>query len=294
MTPTKDGSFHLFRFSGIDVYLHWSWLAVAFIEIQMRAGRYSTLTWNALEYLSLFGIVLLHEFGHSLACRQVGGKSDQIVLWPLGGVAYVQPPPRPGAVLWSIAAGPLVNVVLFFVLSAILPYTRTLEANPAHFFQTLWTINLVLLVFNMLPIYPLDGGQILQSILWFWLGRGRSLQVASILGFVGVAVLAVVAIQWWGFSLWTGVMLAFIAMNCWRGFKASQSLLAVDRIPRRTGLECPSCGAAPPLGDYWKCPGCGTAFDIHETGGQCPQCRQQFPEIPCLFCGKTHPRTGSR
>ena len=48
-------------------------------------------------YLALFSIVLLHEFGHALACRQVGGKADQIVLWPLGGVAYVAPPPRPGA-----------------------------------------------------------------------------------------------------------------------------------------------------------------------------------------------------
>jgi Zn-dependent protease len=55
---------------------------------------------------------LFHEFGHALACRQVGGQADLIVLWPLGGVAYVSPPPRPGALLWRIAAGPLVNVLL--------------------------------------------------------------------------------------------------------------------------------------------------------------------------------------
>ena len=65
---------------------------------------------NVLEYLALFGIVLLHEFGHALACRQVGGTADRIMLWPLGGVAYVNPPSRPGATLWSLAAGPLVNV----------------------------------------------------------------------------------------------------------------------------------------------------------------------------------------
>ena len=80
------------------------------------AGGYSSLVWNVLEYLALFAIVLLHEFGHALACRQVGGKANQIVLWPLGGVAYVAPPPRPGATLWSIAAGPLVNVALAPVL----------------------------------------------------------------------------------------------------------------------------------------------------------------------------------
>lgn len=291
MTPTKDGSFRLFRFSGIDVYLHWSWIIIAYIEIEMRRGRYASLMWNAIEYIALFVIVLLHEFGHSLACRQVGGRSDQIVLWPLGGVAYVQPPPRPGAMLWSIAAGPLVNVFLLLAFTPLVPISQGWGApDAAHFVQTIWYINAVLLAFNLLPIYPLDGGQILQSLLWFWLGRARSLLVATVLGFIGVAVLAYLALQWFGFSIWTAVMLAFIAMNCWQGFKAARSMLEVDRIPRHTDLKCPSCGAAPPAGDYCKCPGCGTTFDIYATGGRCPQCRQTFSETPCLLCGKTHPR----
>ncbi len=86
--------------------------------MKSRAARdsYSSVTWNVLEYLALFLIVTIHEFGHALACRQVGGTANQIVLWPLGGVAYVDPPPRPGATLWSIAAGPLVNVALLPVL----------------------------------------------------------------------------------------------------------------------------------------------------------------------------------
>src|SRR6266850_4175627 len=119
MLPAKKGSLRLFRFAGIEVYLHWSWFLVAAYEVQSRGRSYGSLAWNALEYLALFSIVLLHELGHSLACRQVGGKADQIVLWPLGGVAYVAPPPRPGATLWSIAAGPLVNVMLFPILSII-------------------------------------------------------------------------------------------------------------------------------------------------------------------------------
>src|SRR5215469_9955891 len=109
---SRQGSIRLFQFSGIDVYLHWCWFLVAVFEIQSRAGRYSSIAWNIAEYLALFLIVLAHEFGHALACRQVGGRANQIVLWPLGGVAYVAPPPRPGATLWSIAAGPLVNVAL--------------------------------------------------------------------------------------------------------------------------------------------------------------------------------------
>src|SRR5271167_3293458 len=115
MNDLTRGSFRLFQFAGITVFLHWSWLLVAYFQIVNRNNRlfhYDFYAWNVLEYVTLFGIVLLHEFGHALACRQVGGQAEQIVLWPLGGVAYVQPPPRPGALLWSIAAGPLVNVIL--------------------------------------------------------------------------------------------------------------------------------------------------------------------------------------
>src|SRR5262245_9607787 len=119
-----SGSFRLFRLAGVSVHLHWSWLLVAGLALQYRRAAYDSFAWNLAEYLALFGIVLLHEFGHALACRQVGGRADHIVLWPLGGIAFVSPPPRPGAWLWSIAAGPLVNVVLLpitigaFVLAA--------------------------------------------------------------------------------------------------------------------------------------------------------------------------------
>ena len=125
MPTGRQGSIRLFQFKGINVFLHWSWFVVGIYEIQTRSRHYSSITWNILEYLGLFLIVLLHEFGHALACRQVGGQADHIILWPLGGVAYVNPPQRAGATLWSIAAGPLVNVallpifaILFFVGSA--------------------------------------------------------------------------------------------------------------------------------------------------------------------------------
>ena len=67
----------------------------------------------------ILNLILAHEFGHSLACRSVGGEANRIVLWPLGGIAYVSPPQRPGATLWSIAAGPLVNVALVPVLFVV-------------------------------------------------------------------------------------------------------------------------------------------------------------------------------
>src|SRR5437773_12012084 len=129
MPSTRQGSVRLFQFAGINVFLHWSWFLVAVFEINGSTRRYSSLTWNVIEYLSLFLIVMLHEFGHALACRQVGGRADTIVLWPLGGVAYVSPPPRPGAVLWSIVAGPLVNVILIPV--TFLPFLAFYQGNQA-------------------------------------------------------------------------------------------------------------------------------------------------------------------
>ena len=115
--PTQGGSFRLFRFAGIEVFLHWSWFLIAAYEVQVWRSMFSSPVWAALLYLGLFSLVTLHEFGHALACRQVGGRADRIVLWPLGGIAFVSPPPRAGAMLWSIAAGPLVNVFLAPILS---------------------------------------------------------------------------------------------------------------------------------------------------------------------------------
>ena len=97
MFSQGKGCIRLGEIAGITLYLHWSWFLVAYLEITQRRQNYDSVAWNVAEYLALFGIVLLHEFGHALACRQVGGKAERIVLWPLGGVAVVSPPPRPGA-----------------------------------------------------------------------------------------------------------------------------------------------------------------------------------------------------
>src|ERR1019366_5254319 len=190
-------------------------------------GLYSSLTWNVLEYLALFLIVTLHEFGHALACRQVGGTANQIVLWPLGGVAFFDPPPRPGATLWSIAAGPLVNVALFPLLLVLLRLSSGLAAASPNAHTLLWfltwRIDLGLLIFNILPIYPLDGGQILRSLLWFVLGRARSLMVATILGFVGIVGLIGLAI--WMHSVWTAAICVFMLFMCWGGVQRARALL---------------------------------------------------------------------
>ena len=292
MPSLQQGTIRLFRFSGIDVFLHWSWFLVGVFEVNARAGLYSSVAWNVLEYLALFVIVLLHEFGHALACRQVGGTANRIVLWPLGGVAYVDPPQRPGATLWSIAAGPLVNVALFPILFLLYLSGRSLgwattAPDVYRLVHGVMWIDVGLLIFNILPVYPLDGGQILRSLLWFVLGRARSLMAASIIGFLGVAGFIVLALR--SQNYWLGLISLYMAMSCWSGFQQARALTRFAKLPRRAGFACPSCQAAPPVGELWKCGRCGQSFDTFQTQAVCPLCGTQYPVTKCMDCGAARP-----
>ena len=292
MLGIRQNAIRLFQVNGIDVSLHWSWFLVALYEINSRQRAYSSVIWNVLEYLALFLIVLIHEFGHALACRQVGGVSNQIVLWPLGGVAYVNPPPRAGATLWSIAAGPLVNVVLvplLFILGTTMRSLGLAQTAPDAFLlvRTVAEINLGLLFFNLLPIYPLDGGQILRSLLWFVFGRGRSLMIATVLGLLGVGGLILLAIKVG--DPWFAAISIFILLNCWNGVKQARALIKLSKLPRQDGYSCPACKMSPPVGEFWRCSNCGRAFDTFQSKASCPHCSTQFATTGCLDCGRSHP-----
>ncbi len=230
MLPNRSGSIPFFRLFGISVSIHWLWFVLVYIAVHF-SQRYTVRTWALFEYLSLFAIVLLHEFGHALACRSVGGRADRIVLWPLGGVAFVQPPPRPGATLWSIAAGPLVNVLLIPVTFGAYAWASStagqqLSDDAVMFIRSVAAINLVLLVFNMLPIYPLDGGQIVQSILWFFIGRSRSLRVCAIVGMVVGATAGVAAL--FKNDIWMIVLAFFVVSRAWNGYKVARMMAAYE------------------------------------------------------------------
>lgn len=288
MTPTREGSFRLFQLWGIDVYIHWSWFLVGMYSVSTRVPGYASPIWALWEYLGLFLIVLMHEFGHALACRQVGGRANQIVLWPLGGVAYVAPPERPGATLWSIAAGPLVNVVLLPVLFFTVRWSAASdlpETNPDlhQFLITVFYTNAILLGFNLLPVYPLDGGQILRSLLWYPFGKARSLLIATVIGFVGGLGLVALAV-WWQ-RLWTGIMALFLLSYCWQSFKAAKELRKLEQLPRRLGFACPVCHAQPPRGNFWLCPQCRQGFDPFATEATCPHCQAVLDRTPCPDCG---------
>lgn len=287
----RSGSFRLFRLFGIDVSLHWSWLLVALFVFQDRQYSYEQRYWAALEYLSLFVIVLMHEFGHALACRSVGGKAEHIMLWPLGGVAYVRPPQRPGALLWSIFAGPLVNIILIPVTVGLMMGARMAgwdlkHSDPGRFAMAIMVINLGLLVFNLLPIYPLDGGQILRALLWFLIGQARSLMVAATIGLVGAAGVMILALYIGDY--WLVILAVFGAMQSWAGFRGAQVLHKVLSAPRYSGLRCPSCGAAPPAGPFWRCR-CGQPVDGFANTAGCPRCGQANDASACPYCGTVSP-----
>lgn len=233
-----NGSIKLFRLFGIDVFLHWSWFLVAawlipsFGADQFAGSDVDKYLWSGLLYISLFVIVVMHEYGHALACKSVGGLAQRIVLWPLGGVAFVRPPQRPGAVLWSIVAGPLVNVILVpvtvmvYVLAAGGLAVSNNPSNLEMFLFSLMLMNAGLLLFNMLPIYPLDGGQMLMSILWFFTGRAIALQVVGIIGLIGAGLLLLLALFSTNFIL---IFIAlFVGLQAWGGVRMGTKLATAD------------------------------------------------------------------
>ncbi len=237
MIKSERGAFRIFQAFGINVWIHWSWFLVAAYELETRKNYYSSPLWNVAEYLALFCIVLLHEFGHALACRQTGGQADEIILWPLGGIAFVRPPNHPGAILWSIAAGPLVNVLLIPLLLGVgwmLSQLGFYADNPDlhRLIRMVALMNLVLLIFNMLPMYPLDGGQILRSLLWFVIGPVRSLYAAVAIGLLGGLALGIYALVQREF--WFGLIALFVIFRCWAGFKQAQTLGTAQSMPQGT------------------------------------------------------------
>ena len=160
--------------------------------------------------------------------------------------------------------------------------------NFSKFLYLVWKMNLVLLVFNLLPVYPSDGGQILRSLLWFLLGRARSLLVATLIGFPCVGVLLLLAVFWVHDTIFA-LLCLFILGICWRGLTQARLLAKLAKIPRRTGFVCPACREAPILGEAWRCARCQQSLDLFQSQGHCPHCGVTYPELQCLDCGVSSP-----
>jgi Zn-dependent protease len=237
------GSITLFHVRGIRIAVDWSWFLVLFLVILWMSNFYSDLLGESgsdttpfllavLSAVGFFGSILLHELGHAFAARRNGIGIVGIQLWIFGGMARMdREADSPGAELKVALAGPLVTLALVVILTlggivavgweefeeaAVLETTAGVSGVMA---MVAWlaSINLLVLVFNMLPAYPMDGGRVARAIAWWRTGdRNAATRFAAGLGrifgylFIGAGIY--MAVTDTIFGVFGGVWLALIGM----------------------------------------------------------------------------------
>jgi Zn-dependent protease len=244
-------SFRVGRLFDIDIRVHI--LMILYVGFYLFSAGPGDWVHTLVFIGVLFGIVLCHEFGHCFGARSVGGDADLILMWPLGGLAFAHAPMTPWAQFVTVACGPLVNVAFCVISGAILigvmgsfsaialsPFSSTPMAlykvamstgvappEWAYYMAIFYDINLMLLAFNLLPIYPMDGGQLLFTLLWPFLGLRTATIVACQLGLVGAVGLGL-----WGLSGQGGSMMMALAimggMTCWQRLQMARFGVMMD------------------------------------------------------------------
>jgi Zn-dependent protease len=177
-------SWKLGRVAGIDVFLHPTFLLLLAFVAMTQGGIASVVLMAAV-----FGCVLLHELGHALTARQFGIATQDITLYPIGGVARLRDLPRdPGAELLIALAGPAVNVMIALALVTLRwlglfgsPWNPSLSLLTP-LVDELIVVNVILALFNLIPAFPMDGGRVLRALLSGWLGRARATTIAAGIG----------------------------------------------------------------------------------------------------------------
>ena len=172
------------RWAGVHVRVHVFFILLAIVALYLsdvNDPRGELVIDAAVGLAILFVSVLAHELGHCFAARRMGGRADQIMLWPLGGLVSINLSHQPQEELLTAAAGPLVNALFCAAaLLALMPMGGDIRAliNPfeapqatesltlVYCLQMAAWINWLLLLVNLLPAYPLDGGRVLRSVVW--------------------------------------------------------------------------------------------------------------------------------
>jgi len=211
------------RFFGIDVFLHVTFLillAVIWGSSVLSRGPAAALEATAL-WVAIFGCVLLHEYGHALTARVYGIRTHDITLLPIGGLARLEKmPDRPWEEIVVAVAGPAVNVVIAGILGIIILLTggfgpvADLNVVGGNFLQRLFVINIGLVLFNLLPAFPMDGGRVLRGVLALMMDHGRATRIAAVVGQAMAVVFVLVAF----FA--QAPMLFLIAFFVWIGAQA--------------------------------------------------------------------------
>jgi Zn-dependent protease len=164
----------LFRVFGVDVYLNATWFLIFALFFTWTGTTLPLFLSELSTVMILFSTVLFHEIGHVLAARKYGVDTEKIVLHLLGGAAFIDEKGRDKLthkqMLWVYFAGPLVNlalgVIFFLIFTAYVTITGNAEIDTFMILiGTVFLINGVMFIFNMLPIYPMDGGGILRNLM---------------------------------------------------------------------------------------------------------------------------------
>lgn len=208
------------RFAGIDVYVHATFLLLigwVGYSYWLENQNWAEVLNGILFIFALFLCVILHEYGHALTARKYGIKTRDITLYPIGGVARLERmPEKPIEELWVALMGPAVNVIIAAVLFAYLFFRRglvpmnDLTIASGSFLARLLAVNITLVVFNLIPAFPMDGGRILRAVLAMRMDFVRATQIAANIG-QGMALLFSLA------GLFGNPMLLFIAFFVWIG-----------------------------------------------------------------------------
>jgi Zn-dependent protease/CBS domain-containing protein len=184
-------SINMGRYGGTEVRIHLTFLLllvwIGFVYYT-RGGTAAAVE-GVLFILAVFACVLLHEFGHALAARRYGIRTPDITLLPIGGLARLERfPDDPKAEIVIALAGPLVNVVIAGILIAILgarfdaSVMGSIEDPQPGFLARLAAINVFLVLFNLIPAFPMDGGRVLRAVLALKMGQVRATNLAARVG----------------------------------------------------------------------------------------------------------------
>ncbi|MHC4880756.1 MAG: site-2 protease family protein, partial [Planctomycetota bacterium] len=185
-------SFRVATVAGIGIYLHWTFLAVAGLALGISLSRLDTDPFamrTVAFYAAVFFCVVLHELGHALAAQRFGIATSRITLLPIGGLAQLESPPKTALSELVIAlAGPLVNVVIAVAISGSIWLSSGAVdlIRPSMlvtgFLRDLAIANAALVLFNMIPALPMDGGRVFRAVLSMISNQRRATMIASSLG----------------------------------------------------------------------------------------------------------------
>jgi Zn-dependent protease len=189
------------RFFGIDVYLHWTFWALPIIQILLaRAFTVRTAAFMVALTLAIAVCVIIHEFGHVLVARLFGINTRDIIMTPLGGIARLERmSEKPIEEIVIALAGPAVNVLIALLMAIPWTYYQQPAQIPRaetwpEFFWMLWITNIGLVLFNMLPAFPMDGGRVLRGFLSLFTDRIFATKIAVFIAFGCAGLMALTGI----------------------------------------------------------------------------------------------------